>query len=150
MNIIQSKWAARWITIYKSPSNSTNLKSQINSKNLHRYYSTKQTTNEIKSTASTISKRGKFNKLKKIRKSWGWKAGAGWTLISVLDWWLLAAGGWLTWRNLLLKWTPIGIGLATLVHWHFHNKKCDRLGQSRTATKLMVTDIYILSLFHKF
>lgn len=73
-----------------------------------------------------------------MQKSWGWKAGVGWTILSVLDWWLLAAGGWLTWRSLLLKWTPIGVGLATFIHWHLHNQKCDRLGQPRTASKIMV------------
>lgn len=135
VNITQSKWATRWITIKKSSTNSTNL--PTNGKNIHpRYYSTKQG-NETKTAA--ISKKGKFSKLKRIRKSWGWKAGAGWTILSVLDWWLLAAGGWLTWRNLILKWTPIGIGLASLVHWHLHYRKCDKLGQPRTASKIMVT-----------
>lgn len=116
----------------------------------HRFYSTKQvtetklngqttTTTTTTSSSSSSTKKGKFSKLKRIRKSWGWKAGAGWTILSVLDWWLLAAGGWLTWRGLFLKWTPIGIGLATLVHWHFHNQKCDRLNQPRTASKLMVS-----------
>ncbi|XP_031630880.1 phosphatidylserine decarboxylase proenzyme, mitochondrial [Contarinia nasturtii] len=132
IDVTQSKWASRWITVYKS-SNSTNL--SINSKNIpHRYYSVKQG-NENKAEIST--KKGKFSKLKRIRKSWGWKAGAGWTVLSVLDWWLLAAGGWLTWRSMILKWTPIGIGLASLLHWHLHNRKCDTLGQPRTASKIM-------------
>ena len=134
VNVTQSKWATRWITVYKSSSNSTNL-SSIGKNNHSRYYSAKQV-NETKATA--ISKKGKFSKLKRIPKSWGWKAGAGWTILSVLDWWLLATGGWLTWRNLILKWTPIGIGLASLVHWHLHYRKCDELGQPRTASKVMV------------
>lgn len=132
VNVIQSKWATRWITIYKSPCNSTNLPN--NNKN-HRYYTTKQM-NETKVASST--KKGKFSKLKRVRKSWGWKAGIGWTILSVLDWWLLAAGGWLTLRSLVLKWTPIGIGLATLLHCHLHNRKCDELGQTRTASRIMV------------
>lgn len=142
-NFTQSKWSTRWITIYKSPMNSTNSQQVANNKGIsHRYYTTKPA-NETKTTSvtSTIAKKGKFSKLKRIRKSWGWKAGAGWTILSVLDWWLLAAGGWLTWRNVFLKWTPIGIGLATLAHWHFHNQKCDRLGQPRTASRVM-TEVY--------
>lgn len=140
-NFTQSKWSTRWITIYKSPSNSTNSQQVVNNKGIsHRYYATKPSANETKTTTSTstIAKKGKFSKLKRIRKSWGWKAGAGWTILSIMDWWLLAAGGWLTWRNVFLKWTPIGIGLATLAHWHFHNQKCDRLGQPRTASRIMV------------
>lgn len=92
--------------------------------------------------ATTLSKKGKFKKI--IRKSWGWKAGAGWTILSVLDWWLLAAGGWLTWRNLILKWTPIGIGIASLVHWHLHYRKCDKLGQPRTASRIMVNNFWLI------
>lgn len=101
--------------------------------------------NETKAASST--NKGKFSKLKRVRKSWGWKAGAGWTILSVLDWWLLAAGGWLTWRSLVLKWTPIGIGLATLLHWHLHNRKCDKLGQTRTASRIMVgIFLYVLNI----
>lgn len=148
-NFTQSKWSTRWITIYKSPMNSTNSQQVANNKGIsHRYYATKPV-NETKTTSatSTIAKKGKFSKLKRIRKSWGWKAGAGWTILSVLDWWLLAAGGWLTWRNVFLKWTPIGIGLATLAHWHFHNQKCDRLGQPRTASRIMVRNAYLLNIY---
>lgn len=99
---------------------------------------------------SSAAKKGKFSKLKRIRKSWGWKAGAGWTILSVLDWWLLAAGGWLTWRGILLKFTPLGIGLATIVHYHLHNQKCDRLNQPRTASKFMVNFFFSFYNFLKF
>lgn len=154
ISFAQSKWSARWITIYKSTPNGTNSQ---NGKTLpHRYYSSKsqqqqqppiETTNTTNttssSTISTTTRKGKFSKLKRIRKSWGWKAGAGWTIISVLDWWLLAAGGWLTWRGLFLKWTPIGIGIATFMHWHLHNQKCDSLKQPRVASRFMVSRIWL-------
>ncbi|XP_055309180.1 phosphatidylserine decarboxylase proenzyme, mitochondrial isoform X2 [Sitodiplosis mosellana] len=105
VNFTQSKWATRWITVYKSSSNSTNLPS--NGKKIHsRFYSAKQV-NDTK--AGAVSKK--------------------------------ATGGWLTWRNLILKWTPIGIGLASLVHWHLHYRKCDELGQPRTASRFM-TEVY--------
>lgn len=84
-------------------------------------------------------KKGKSNKIRKIRKSWSWKAGAGWTILSMLDWWLIAAGGWLTWRGLFLKWTPIGISLVAAAHWHLRNQECDRKGLPRTASKWMVS-----------
>lgn len=78
-----------------------------------------------------------------MRKSWSWKAGAGWTILSVLDWWLIAAGGWLTWRGLFLKWTPIGIGLVAVLHWHLRNQECDRKGLPRTASKWMVSEVFL-------
>lgn len=165
-NFIQNKWTSRWITIYKSSSSSSNTQQITNnngktilSHHHHRHYSSKQladTKNDgakssnsttSSSSSSSSSKKGKFSKLKKIRKSWNWKAGAGWTILSVLDWWLIAAGGWLTWSGLLLKWTPIGIGLATIVHWHLHNQKCDRMGQPRTASKWMVNRIFFFDFF---
>lgn len=74
--------------------------------------------------------KGKFNK---IQRKWSWKAGAGWTILSVLDWWLLAAGGWLTWRGVFLRWTPIGICMIAAAQWHLHNRELDRKGLPRTA-----------------
>lgn len=154
-SITQNKWSSRWVTVYRSSSKNLSLQQPINGKSVHhRFYgtpttqngtnnedktvATKTTTTTTPNAASTVARKGKFSKLKRMQKSWGWKAGVGWTILSVLDWWLLAAGGWLTWRSLLLKWTPIGVGLATFIHWHLHNQKCDRLGQPRTASKVMV------------
>lgn len=151
-NIKQNKWSTRWITVYRSSSKDLSLQQPVNGKSVHhRFYGTPTQNgtnlNEDKTVAtkttttnaaSTVARKGKFSQLKRMQKSWGWKAGVGWTILSVLDWWLLAAGGWLTWRSLLLKWTPIGVGLATFIHWHLHNQKCDRLGQPRTASKVMV------------
>lgn len=65
------------------------------------------------------SRKGKDtqHRYRKSRRSWRWKAGASWTILSVLDWWLLAAGGWLTWRGVFLKWTPLGICFIAAVQW---------------------------------
>lgn len=82
--------------------------------------------------------KGKFNK---IQRKWSWKAGAGWTILSVLDWWLLAAGGWLTWRGVFLRWTPIGICMIAAAQWHLHNRELDRKGLPRTAASWQVRTI---------
>lgn len=82
------------------------------------------------------SGKGKFRKLSKtIHRQWTWSAGAGWTILSVLDWWLLVAGGWLSWQGALLRWTPLGVCLAAAIQWHMHNRDLDRKGLPRTATK---------------
>lgn len=81
------------------------------------------------------SGKGKFVK---IRKRWSWKAGAGWTILSVLDWWLLAAGGWLTWRGVFLRWTPLGICMIAAAQWHLHNRDLDKQGLPRTAAPWQV------------
>jgi len=72
---------------------------------------------------------------KLLKKEWIHKAGAGWTLFSFLDWWLLAAGGWLTWRGVFMRWTPLGICLIAAAHWHLHNRDLDKKGLPRTATQ---------------
>lgn len=79
---------------------------------------------------------GTKGKLNKIRRKWRWGAGA--TILSVLDWWLLAAGGWLTWRGVFLRWTPIGFCLMAAAHWHLHNQEMDRKGLPRTASQWQV------------
>lgn len=85
---------------------------------------------------------GKFHKLSKtIPKQWTWRAGAGWTILSVLDWWLLVAGGWLSWQGALLRWTPLGVCLAAAIQWHLHNRDLDKKGLPRTATKWQ-TNVY--------
>lgn len=87
------------------------------------------------------SGKGKFLRLHKaIPKQWTWSAGAGWTILSVLDWWLLVAGGWLSWQGVILRWTPLGVCLAAAIQWHLHNRDLDRKGLPRTATTWQVSD----------
>jgi hypothetical protein len=91
----------------------------------------------------TGSGKGK-NKFKKI---WSWQARAGWTIFSVLDWWLLAAGGWLTWRGVFLRWTPLGMCVAAAIQWHLQNKKLDANGLPRTAAAWQVSTLDLESKF---
>lgn len=160
-NLMPNKWSANWITIYKSYSQfgakvSGNV--GVGGGTNGRYFHRKQHNDTTTTTTTTNNERhnnnggqqhrkGKSNstnsKCKKIRKSWSWKAGAGWTILSMLDWWLIAAGGWLTWRGLFLKWTPIGLGLVAAIHWHLRNQECDRKRLPRTASKWMVSIIII-------
>lgn len=83
--------------------------------------------------------KGKLNKIKIFRTKWSWRAGAGWTILSVLDWWLLAAGGWLTWKGVVLRWSPLGLCTYAAIQWYLHNKELDKQGLPRTATKWQVT-----------
>lgn len=99
----------------------------------------KQHSNSAKNTNTgnaATGQGGTKGKLNKIRRKWRWGAGA--TILSVLDWWLLAAGGWLTWRGVFLRWTPIGFCLMAAAHWHLHNKEMDRKGLPRTASQWQV------------
>ena len=82
----------------------------------------------------------KGNKLNKIQK-WRWGAGAGWTILSILDWWLLAAGGWLSWQGRILRWIPVGICFVAASHIYLHNKECARKGLPRTAPAWQVRRI---------
>lgn len=82
--------------------------------------------------------KGKLNKIKIFRTKWSWRAGAGWTILSVLDWWLLAAGGWLTWKGVVLRWSPLGLCTYAAIQWYLHNKELDKQGLPRTATKWQV------------
>ncbi|XP_058129069.1 phosphatidylserine decarboxylase proenzyme, mitochondrial isoform X2 [Anopheles ziemanni] len=45
------------------------------------------------------------------------------------------AGGWLTWRGVFLRWTPIGICMVVAAKWHLHNRELDKKGLPRTAAK---------------
>lgn len=104
----------------------------------------KQHNNSTKNTnTGTVAtgQGGTKGKLNKIRRKWRWGAGA--TILSVLDWWLLAAGGWLTWRGVFLRWTPIGFCLMAAAHWHLHNQEMDRKGLPRTASQWQV--IFIIT-----
>lgn len=79
-------------------------------------------------------------KLHKIKRKWRWGAGAGWTILSVLDWWLLAAGGWLSWQGVILRWTPLGVVLVAAAQWHLHNRECERKGLPKTAPHWQVSN----------
>lgn len=70
----------------------------------------------------------------RIRRKWRWGAGAaGWTVLSILDWWLLLVGGWLSWQSVVLRWTPLGLVFVAAAHWHLHNRDCQKKGLPRTA-----------------
>uniref|UniRef100_A0A1B0CIY5 Phosphatidylserine decarboxylase proenzyme, mitochondrial n=1 Tax=Lutzomyia longipalpis TaxID=7200 RepID=A0A1B0CIY5_LUTLO len=76
-----------------------------------------------------------------VQPSDGGGGGGGGTRGKVLDWWLLAAGGWMTWHGVLLRWTPIGLCLAAAIQWHLHNKELARRGLHRTASQWQ-TNVY--------
>lgn len=44
-----------------------------------------------------------------------------------------AAGSWLTWRGVFLRWTPLGICMIAAAQWHLHNRDLDKQGLPRTA-----------------
>lgn len=113
-NFRTKQWTPRW-TIANRPFS----KSQF-----HNGSSTNQSNNPNSS--------GK-GKLHRIKRKWRWGAGAGWTILSVLDWWLLAAGGWLSWQGAVLRWTPLGVVIVAAAQWHLHNRECERKGLPRTA-----------------
>lgn len=99
-------------------------------------------------SASSGDHRHRSEKGKSLKKKWLKKAGAGWTLLSVLDWWIIA-GGWLTWRGVLLRWTPLGFCLIAAAQWHLHNLEMDKKGLPRTATQWQVSShTFTLSLPH--
>ncbi|XP_037036970.1 phosphatidylserine decarboxylase proenzyme, mitochondrial isoform X1 [Bradysia coprophila] len=142
----QRNWTPRWFNIRKS------FKSTGTNSNYGKPFSNGETVEITKKLATkgngdqqgqqhSSSKKGKLNKLKKFHKLWSWKAGAGWTILSVLDWWLLAAGGWLTWRGVFLKWTPLGLCLVAAAQWTMINDGPNGKGQPRTATAWQ-TNIY--------
>lgn len=145
-NILPNKWTTNWIAIYKTYSK---FGAKVTASSGKRHYVTNDTASpplnggghKGRNEHEHQHRKGKSSKCRQMRKSWSWKAGAGWTILSMLDWWLIAAGGWLTWRGLFLKWTPIGVGLVAAVHWHLRNQECDRKGLPRTASKWMVSVI---------
>lgn len=118
-NFRPKQWTARW-TVVKRPFTS--------SQNQHG--ATKNQNNQ------SLSGKGKLHK---IKRKWRWGAGAGWTVLSVLDWWLLAAGGWLSWQSTVLRWTPLGVVFVAAAQWHLHNRECERQGLPRTAPHWQVS-----------
>lgn len=129
-NFRPKQWTPRW-TIVKRPFS----KSQS-----HQHGAS--------SNKSQANPNGK-GKLHKIKRKWRWGAGAGWTILSVLDWWLLAAGGWLSWQGVVLRWTPLGVVLVAAAQWHLHNKECARKGLPRTAPHWQVNSTSDPSRFHQ-
>ncbi|KAL9698384.1 hypothetical protein quinque_001825 [Culex quinquefasciatus] len=114
---IPNKWPTKWTVVRRSISGG-------------KQHQDGQGSGQQQQNQQGQSGKGKFVK---IRKRWSWKAGAGWTILSVLDWWLLAAGGWLTWRGVFLRWTPLGICMIAAAQWHLHNRDLDKQGLPRTA-----------------
>lgn len=96
----------------------------------HHHYHHENSNNANKSQSAY---KGKLHKIQKLK----WGAGAGWTILSILDWWLLAAGGF-------LKWTPIGICIVAATHLYLHNKECTRKGLPRTAPAWQVNKFFVL------
>lgn len=45
----------------------------------------------------------------------------------------MAAGGWLSWQGVILRWTPLGLCIVAAAQWHLHNRECERKGLPRTA-----------------
>lgn len=104
-----------------------------------------QTTKYQSSSSSSSSRKGmainhKTMRISSCRNSWRWTAVAGWTILSFLDWWLKAAGGWFTLRGVFLKWTPIGICIVAAVQWQwqFQANKNEQQLQQRKATEWQV------------
>uniref|UniRef100_A0A6M2DZ83 Phosphatidylserine decarboxylase proenzyme, mitochondrial n=1 Tax=Xenopsylla cheopis TaxID=163159 RepID=A0A6M2DZ83_XENCH len=52
-----------------------------------------------------------------MTKRWKWRS-----VLSVFDWWILAAGGWVTWRGVLTRWTPLGICLIVAMQLRSRRK----------------------------
>ncbi|XP_052865528.1 phosphatidylserine decarboxylase proenzyme, mitochondrial isoform X1 [Anopheles cruzii] len=115
------QWTTRWTIVQRTIYGSRHQQQQQST-------SSHQHQHQHQQTASGKSR-------SKFRRKWSWKAGAGWTILSVLDWWLLAAGGWLTWRGVFLRWTPISICMVVAAKWHLHNRELDKKGLPRTAAK---------------
>ncbi|XP_055608312.1 phosphatidylserine decarboxylase proenzyme, mitochondrial isoform X2 [Uranotaenia lowii] len=112
---IPNKWSTKWTVVRRSIYSGKRQEQQ-------------QQQHQNQQQQQQQSSKGKFVK---NRRKWSWKAGAGWTILSVLDWWLLA--GWLTWRGVVLRWTPLGICMVAAVQWHLHNRNLDSQGLPRTA-----------------
>lgn len=156
---IQNKWTTPWLTAQKvSKSTNGNNKNSLVNANVAGQYSRQSSKNgdlqqqplqQQQQQGGYSSKKGKVNKFKRIQNLWSWKAGAGWTILSVLDWWLLAAGGWLTWRGVFLKWTPLGICIIAAVQWHYlTNDERNQKGLPRTASAWQVWYLVLFFFFY--
>ncbi|XP_058448477.1 phosphatidylserine decarboxylase proenzyme, mitochondrial isoform X1 [Malaya genurostris] len=123
---LPNKWSTKWTVVRRSISSSRHQEQGSNQQHSSHHHHHQQQQQQQQNQQS----KGKFVR---IQKKWSWKAGAGWTILSVLDWWLLAAGSWLTWRGVFLRWTPLGICMIAAAQWHLHNRELDKKGLPRTA-----------------
>lgn len=114
-NLHQQQWTTKWTILSKRPFTKS-----------HYYFNSSSTNSKQNHTGK--------GKLHRIRRKWRWGAGAaGWTVLSILDWWLLLVGGWLSWQSVVLRWTPLGLVFVAAAHWHLHNRDCQKKGLPRTA-----------------
>jgi hypothetical protein len=121
---ISKQWSPKWGVVKRSLTRQSNKNCGSGGQPHHQF-----------STQGGGKTQGKI----KLKHKWRWDAaGAYLTVISVIDWWLLAAGGWLTWRGVFLRWTPLGFCLFAATQWHLHNREQDRKGLPRTASQWQV------------
>lgn len=118
-NLRPKQWSNRWTMVKKPFSLSTRQ---------YHQHSTNKSQNNSNNQSGTNK-----GKLHKIKRKWHYFGATGWTILSILDWWLLAAGGWLSWQGVILRWTPIGIVIIAAAQWHLHNRECERKGLPKTA-----------------
>lgn len=137
---ISHQWSSKWSIVRRAVG--TGRQNTQQQKSIHSSAETQSSTGTSSAAlnANKSSSSGEHHyrqKGKLLKKKWLRKAGAGWTLLSVLDWWIIA-GGWLTWRGVLLRWTPLGFCLIAAAQWHLHNREMDKKGLPRTATQWQV------------
>lgn len=137
---ISPQWRSKWAIVTRAVGTSRN---NSQPKSIHSGSSAETHNSSALVNANGSSSGDHFHhrhhseKGKLLKKKWLRKAGAGWTLLSVLDWWIIA-GGWLTWRGVLLRWTPLGFCLIAAAQWHLHNREMEKKGHPRTATEWQV------------
>lgn len=112
-------------------------RSFVTSRQHHHHNNYQEKTGGANRLQSTF--KGKLHKIQK------WKWSAGWTILSILDWWLLAAG--FTWQRIFLRWTPVGICFIAAASWHLHNRECISKGLPKTAPKWQVSREIFLILY---
>lgn len=121
---IPKQWSPKWNVVKRSLSKQSKSSNSCGTGDHHQF-----------SSQGGAKSQGKI----KLKHKWRWDAaGAYLTVISVIDWWLLAAGGWLTWRGMFLRWTPLGFCVFAAAQWHLHNREQDRKGLPRTASQWQV------------
>uniref|UniRef100_A0A336LR80 Phosphatidylserine decarboxylase proenzyme, mitochondrial n=1 Tax=Culicoides sonorensis TaxID=179676 RepID=A0A336LR80_CULSO len=129
---IPHQWSTKWSIVRRAVSTSGQNSHQIQTSSAAENSSSKIV--NAKSGSREEHHQNHHHKGKLLKKKWLKKAGAGWTLLSVLDWWIIA-GGWLSWRGVLMRWTPLGFMLIAAAQWHLHNREMDKKGLPRTATQ---------------
>lgn len=133
---IQNKWTANWIyrnsqKSHHSITNNNNINSKIIPKSAdgHQHFHQKFKQQQYRHNHDHNKTTGKY--ILTFQNSWKWKFGYGWTILSILDWWLLAAAGLFTWRGIFFKVTPIiGLCLLGVVQWtqfRYENKNDSKI-----------------------